>query len=266
MDEPTAGDPLQFDKAEFESGDEGLACTYCQRPILDAYYEVSGQTTCEDCRGDVETKRTQGSPASRVFKAIALGSIGGLIGAGVYYGVAVLTGYELGLIAIGVGILVGIGVRMGSGGAGGRGYQWLAAAMTYVAIVSTYIPFIIEGLEQTGEETTQSEDGAGVGQEEQRPTAEPTPEEALVTGEENPAVTAALLVLFVLALALFVLAAPFLALFESAAAIMGLIIIGIGVHQAWRLNAYRPLEVEGPFELGKRDSSGPELTFGSVDV
>ena len=160
MDEPTTGDPLQFDKAEFESGHEGLACTYCQRPILDAYYEVSGQTSCEDCRGDVEARRTQGSPAGRVFKAIALGSLGGLIGAGVYYGIAALTGYEFGLIAIGVGILVGIGVRMGSGGAGGRGYQWLAAAITYVAIVSTYIPLIIESLEQAGEETAQSEDGA----------------------------------------------------------------------------------------------------------
>ena len=204
---------------------------------------------------------TQGSAAGRVVKATVLGSIGGLIGAGIYYGIAALTGYEFGLIAIGVGILVGFGVRMGSGGTGGRGYQFLAAALTYIAIVSTYLPLILEGLAQAGEETTaQGEDSVGVGQEEQTPTAEVT------QAEDDAEVTAGLVVVYVFVLALIALAAPFLALFEGAGAIMGLIIIGIGVHQAWRLNAYQPLEVEGPFELGTRDSSGPGPTFGGVDV
>lgn len=255
MDESTSGGELQFDKAEFDSGDEGLTCAHCQRPILDAYYEVNGQTTCVDCRSHVETLRTQGSPAGRVVKAAVLGSIGGLIGAGVYYAIAATTGYEFSLIAIGVGILVGVGVRMGSGGAGGRGYQFLAAALTYIAIVSTYLPLLVQEITQAGEEMTVQD-----GQEEQATSAEVT------QAEDDTEVTTAMIVAYVFVLGFIAFAAPFLALFEGAGAVMGLIIIGIGVYQAWRINAYHPLEVEGPFELDARTSSAPAPTFGGVDV
>jgi hypothetical protein len=62
--------------------------------------------------------------AWRTLLRAALFGIGaGILGAAIYYGVLALTGYNIGLVAIGVGILVGRAVRKGSGGFGGRGYQ-----------------------------------------------------------------------------------------------------------------------------------------------
>ena len=49
-----------------------------------------------------------------------------------------LTGYEIGLIAVAVGWLVGGAVRLGSKGLGGKPFQALAVALTYLAIVSHY--------------------------------------------------------------------------------------------------------------------------------
>src|SRR5207248_894584 len=51
-----------------------------------------------------------------------------------------VTGYELGLIAIVVGLLVGGAVRKASHGRGGAVYQTIAIFMTYAAIVFNYTP------------------------------------------------------------------------------------------------------------------------------
>ncbi len=57
--------------------------------------------------------------------------------------VAIVTGYEIGLISILVGITVGKAIRRGSHGWGGRPQQILAVALTYFAITSSYIPVAI---------------------------------------------------------------------------------------------------------------------------
>ena len=47
----------------------------------------------------------------------------------------------------------------------------------------------------------------------------------------------------------FVLASPFLAGIQN---VIGLLIIGFALYEAWRVNAYTPFLVEGPFQLGAR--------------
>src|SRR3990172_4839918 len=136
---------LRFDKAKFdESGSSPLTCAFCPHDILGTYFEINGKTACKQCRAKVESSRTEGSSVGRAFRAVLGGAVGGIVGAGIYYAVLAVTGYEIGLVAIVVGLLVGFGVRWGSGGVGGRGYQVLAVAITYVAIVSTYVPFFVE--------------------------------------------------------------------------------------------------------------------------
>ena len=51
------------------------------------------------------------------------------------------TGYEIGLVAIVVGLLVGGAVRKGSGARGGWFYQLMAVALTYAAISGSYFIF-----------------------------------------------------------------------------------------------------------------------------
>ena len=217
---------LSFDKAKFdESGSPSLSCALCKRDVLGTYYEINGQTACEECRFRVESSRAEGSPFGRAFRALLGGGVGGIVGAGIYYAVLAVTGYEIGLVAIVVGLLVGFGVRWGSGGVGGRGYQVLAAAITYVAIVSTYVPFFVE---EARKQTEAAE------------TAPVEPEVVLTAGTFFVALAAVIL---------FVLAAPFLAGLQN---VIGILIIGFALYEAWRVNAHTPLQIEGPFQIGAR--------------
>jgi hypothetical protein len=260
--QPPSSDELQFDKAEVDGASAGpLVCQICERPLHDVYFEVNGHPSCEKCRYDVEAERNLGSGAARFARAIVGGSIGGLVGAVLYYAVLALTGYEVGLLAIVVGFLVGAGVRWGSRGRGGWAYQGLAIVLTYVAIVSTYVPLVFEQLKDMDEtEMAESQaqgaaEGAGGDVEPATPAAEaplsgtdagaPTEMQDLSAGD-----AAVGLVLF----GLLMLALPFLGGLEN---IMGLIIIGIGLYQAWAMNKRQALMIEGPLQVGRAPQSPP---------
>ncbi len=271
--QPPSSDELQFDKAEVAEESPGpLACHACQRSLYDAYFEVNGQPSCEKCRYDVESEQARGSGAARFGRAFVGGGSGALVGAGVYYGVLALTGFEVGIVAILVGFLVGAGVRWGSRGRGGWAYQSLAIALTYVAIVGTYVPLVFQQLgEMDDTEVTESqavnavpeaapaapagqaEEGQFVGDE---AFSETSGEVAL--SDDMPDVTAGEALVGLLLFGLFMLALPFLGGFEN---IMGLVIIGIGLYQAWVMNKRQPLLIEGPFQVGRP----PRRASASVD-
>src|SRR5262245_1702224 len=142
-------DTLQFDAAEpaTTTTSGAPACVACQKTLTDTYHTVNDKLLCEACRRRIEADWTGGSASSRASRAFLLGLGGAIVGAGIYYAVLALTGYEIGLIAIVVGFLVGKGVRMGSGNRGGPGYQAMAMALSYLAIVATYIPLILKSVE-----------------------------------------------------------------------------------------------------------------------
>jgi hypothetical protein len=64
----------------------------------------------------------------------------------VWYGIRVVTNYELGLIAIAIGFGVGKAVSWGSSGKGGWLYQLLALVLTYTSIVMNYIPDLVKAM------------------------------------------------------------------------------------------------------------------------
>lgn len=203
-----AGEPegLQFDRAERESGAvPAAACAACKRLIERTYYTVGTRVVCERCRAVMEALRTEGSGLERFLRAAGLGALAAAMGAGIYFGIVALTGYEFGLVAIVVGLLVGGAVRHGARGRGGWAYQALAMALTYAAIVSTYIPQIVRSLVAV---------------------AAPNTPWGLVV--------------------VIAFAAPFLGGWRN---IMGLIIIGIGLYQAWSMNRHVPVACAGPFTL-----------------
>src|SRR4051794_32113703 len=147
-DERSIGSPaegtLQFDRAEHTQEATGLSCAMCSTPLLHQYYDANGKHVCEVCRHKVDAVLAARPGAAGFFKALAGGLGGAVLGAGVYYAVLAITNYELSIIAILVGWLVGNGVRWGTRGKGGRAYQALAVFLTYMAIVSTYIPMIVK--------------------------------------------------------------------------------------------------------------------------
>lgn len=236
---------LQFDHAEFENPPAPSVCAECQKPLAGFYYDANGQTVCEACRYAIETRFNSGSRTGRFLKATAFGLVAAAVGFGIYYGIARLTGYEFGLIAIVVGFMVGIAVRIGSNGRGGWVYQALAILLTYLAIVSTYIPPIVAGLKEAAEQEARIEQANDTSQPSQAAAVTaPAPQPNAAPPSTLPApAQAAIAIAILLAIACL---APFLAGFQN---IIGIIIIGIGLYEAWKLNRRAELVITGPHTI-----------------
>jgi hypothetical protein len=89
---------------------------------------------CEQCATSMRGNLRDGGAFTRVIKATGLGLAGAACGGAVYTAVLAITHINAALVTILIGWLVGKGVHNGSGGRGGRGYQILAVAITYLAI------------------------------------------------------------------------------------------------------------------------------------
>lgn len=220
---------VQFTKAEFtDPASATTTCMACQQPVTDRYFEVNGQTACPGCTQQIEQAHAA-DPGLRGFLAAIVAGIGaGVAGALLYYAVLALTGYEFGLIAVVVGFLVGRAVHWGASGRGGLKYQALAVALTYLSIVSCYVPFIVQGLRNR---PPQQAAAGATAQPEAPPQAPPT------AGQ------------FAFALGIFaalVLASPFLAGFGN---IIGWLIIGFALFEAWKINRRPEVLVTGPYEV-----------------
>jgi hypothetical protein len=249
-----AGD-LQFDRVEGQSGQTpGGVCAQCGQPLRDVYYEVNGRVLCERCRRAAEADWAAGSSAGRFGKAVVFGLAAAAAGSALYYGVLALTGYEFGLIAIVVGFLVGAAVKKGSNGRGGWQYQTLAMFLTYTSIVSSYVPLIIRQVMTEEQSASQFGDTADIPLTASDTAAavlavdsESSPVVASGSGIESGVTTGPTNPVLVILLGIGVIyALPFLAGFQN---ILGLIIIAIGLYEAWKLNQRAKLTVAGPFKV-----------------
>lgn len=172
--------------------------------------------------------------------AAALGTL-------VYYVVLAVTGYDLALLAVAVGWLVGKAALRGSGGMGGRRLQAIAVALTYCSIVCSYVPDLYQefmkyqGKQEQARQESQAKktDGAAVNR--------PVPPPASTHAAEPPLSLGAALGMMALAAAFFfviALIAPVLGAVENP---IGLLIIAIGLFEAWKTTRRVALLVDGPY-------------------
>lgn len=131
--------PLQFDTAEYAGGAQP-ACAACKQQTTGEYFRANGQVFCARCRTLIENQL--GSPG-QLGRAALYGAGGAIAGGILYYAVLAITHLQIGLIAVAVGYMVGKAVRTGSGVPGGRKYQLLAVALTYISIAASYVPPIL---------------------------------------------------------------------------------------------------------------------------
>ncbi len=241
---------LQFDQAEFQGARDTAVCAVCGTGILGSYFQINGRVACEACRYRVEASFNSGSGSGRFVRALGAGTAAAVAGAVLYYAISALTGYEFGLIAIVVGVAVGAAVRWGARGRGGWRYQTLAMALTYLSITATYIPPIVSAIlerdgarrasaQQAATPASEKDASAAAGDPSTTPTADPVRPRRPGLGS--------VLILIVLLIAL-ACAAPFLAGVQNA---MGLIIIGIGLYEAWKINKRVPLTITGPHAIAR---------------
>ena len=153
MSPGTDQDEIQFERAEFAAETATGSGTVtrrsaCKAPIPDVYFEAGGKLVCAPCRDKIETMSHQGSRLGRVIKAVVFGTIAAALGAILYHAIMRITGLNIGLVAVVVGLMVGGAVKAGSGNRGGRFYQFLAVFLTYSAIAAMYTPDILGVLQK----------------------------------------------------------------------------------------------------------------------
>lgn len=222
-------DSIQFQTAEF--ADNTPKCSACKAAIPNEFFQLAGQNICSNCAEIV--RRHQELPSMAAF------SRGLLYGAGAallcfigYAAFIMITGIEVGLIAIAVGYAVGVAVRKGSNGLGGRRCQIAAVALTYFAITFSYIPVgIREYIKQS-------------------PSARAAAREATkgksITAEIAPTPGPSALLVGVVVLSGLALLSPFLNL-ASGGGILGLIILFFGLQRAWQVTRRDDRALTGPF-------------------
>jgi len=229
VNQPSGGS-LQFDHAERDGAARGASCAACGQPIATSYYEVNGRVTCQRCRNHIMTAWNRGSSAGRFARALGLGFGAAAVGAGIYFGIAALTGYEFGLVAIVVGVLVGSAVRKGSNGRGGWRYQLLAMFLTYTAVVVTDSSLIARELQKEWGARASSPAAAAAGV---NASTDTSPRPGL------PAIALGLAVIIALGYA-----APIMIGITSP---LHLLIAGFALYEAWKLNRGVALRVAGPY-------------------
>jgi hypothetical protein len=239
-------DKLQFDRAEPERGALGLTgtmtCSVCGSVLKDSYYVVNGHVVCDGCRRSAEADRNRGGSAGRFGKALVLGILATIACSIVWYVVLKATNSQLGILAVVVGLVIGGAVRKGSNGRGGWRYQTLAIFLTYTAIVSSYVPFIIEGMHERSAQAAKPSTPADT-LSPSTPAA--TTDSTAATSRDSKMGPIGFMIGIVVLLAI-LYATPFLAGIEN---LIGLLIIGFALYEAWKLNRRTELRVSGPHQV-----------------
>ena len=233
-------DNLQFDHAEPSPGASSssgtISCAVCKSLLPETYHVVNGHIVCDKCRRDAEADWNRGGAAGRFGKALGLGILATIACAVLWYAVLKFTNSQFGLLAILVGWVVGTAVMKGSNGRGGWRYQALAIFLTYTSIVSSYVPFIIEGFREQSVQTAK---------------VAASPDKTIVTADSTTgAATAAEIGPLGFAIGVVVLigvlyASPFL----MGQTIIGYLIIGFALYMAWKINLKTELSVSGPHQV-----------------
>ena len=277
----TDQDEIQFEQAEFPAETSAVQehvtrCNACTAAIPDVYFEAGGKVVCAPCRDKIEAMFHQGSRLGRGIKAVLFGTIAAALGAILYYAIMRITGLNIGLVAVVVGLMVGGAVKAGSGNRGGRFYQLLAVFLTYSAIVGMYVPKMLDVLRkgpgQNAPAQVADADGKPApapapleqakleaGKKDHAPAAQPAvqPAQAL---HERPNLGLVLLALGVLIG--FAYAIPVLVAFQ--APISGLI-FGFALWEAWKINRRVQLAFNGPFRLGTLHGDEPAIQPEEAD-
>jgi len=247
---------LQFEHAVPVAGaapaiSEHKICIPCRTAITDQYFHAQGQVVCPACAGRIEAGQ-QAPPAVSLLKAALYGGGAAFAGAALYALVAIITGLQIGLLAILVGIMVGRAIRHGSGGLGGRPQQILAVALTYFAITTSYIPVFIYDLAKHPPKTAQNGAKAVPPAAQSKADAVPAPTDAGLKPSQGPRPKMSFIVAlgFILLLAL---AAPFLSLTSGFSGLLTIVIIFFGLQRAWHLTGRTEILIAGPYSAGIAD-------------
>jgi hypothetical protein len=218
-------------------------CAECRGAIGDTYYEADQSVICAACHARLTAPGARHMSDGRFARALAFGGFAAFAGAAGYIALLATTGRELTLALLPIGFVVGRAVRMASAGRGGRRFQWLAVTLTYLAIATTYVPFVVKGYSRQSSvaagAATDSAPSRDLDARFLTVAAVAAPAPARVTSLGGAALGLG-------ALLLLAIAAPML---ESATHVAGALITLATLFVAWRMNRRGDVMITGPFRV-----------------
>lgn len=130
------------DTEETGDGPTGVSCTGCGVALAGGHFLLNGTPWCPTCKEEMQhqTRFT----FRKLLKSCLAGYVGAIVAGGLWALVTIVTGYQLGLIAIFVGLIVGHAVRWGARPATGRRFQILALALTVLGLSYSTIPMLVK--------------------------------------------------------------------------------------------------------------------------
>lgn len=213
-------------------------CAECRGPIVDTYFEADKGVICAACQSRL-TAGAAHANQGHLWRAVVLGVTAAMGSAAVYFALLATIGREMTVLLLILGFVVGKAVRVGSGGRGGRRFQWLAVALTYLAVAATYVPFVMKGYSRQSMAVAET-------------FAMPTPD-ARYLGVASTSLTATTTApslgsaaLGFSGLLLLALAAPFL---EGVNNVFALLFTLGAMAQAWRMNRSTARVITGPYRV-----------------
>ena len=156
MSKPADLTPLQLGSKAGQS----VQCAQCQQQIpAGQYYSYKGRKgadlfLCSSCRDRAEQALQAETKNPNLIGALTLGLLAGLLAGGIWYAIVVVTGYEIGYVAIGIGYLIGHGVLIGSGKKRAASLQLLSGGIALCSLLAanyfTFLHFLRKTLLEQG--------------------------------------------------------------------------------------------------------------------
>ena len=242
---------LQFDRVatdtpsppEIVRGAPAVVCEGCKSTLDTEYYQVNGHTFCDRCRARLEHSAEIPRGLAPLLVAALFGLGAGIVGAAIYYAVIAIANLEIGIVAILLGYMVGYAVRKSAGGRGGRRFQILAVALTYLSVAFAYTPLIVKAAMEHRSRPPAAAASA-------TSTVPDPPSANARSAKSGPGLLVALAMMFGLIVAL-----PVIVVVESVpSGLISAFIIYIGMRQAWKMTGAPTLDVSGPYRIGTASS------------
>jgi hypothetical protein len=247
MQDNQANQIPQFSTADYGTSQTGDTCKVCKHPVGRTYYRANNAVVCGRCTDNLKRQLPQDSHAAFV-RAILFGVGGFAVGMALYAGFVIATGISIGYLALAVGFIIGKAMMTGSNGVGGRRYQIVAVLLTYAAVSIAYVPILIHFMNKQRTERAAITQKASNNPARNAQVEPSTGNAPVPTSRPNLGAIAG-------RLALWGLASPFLRLQYGPSAILGLVILAVGMQFAWKMTARNGMVITGPFQSASAASA-----------
>ena len=120
-----------------------LACSACQKNIEEQFFIAEEQAYCPHCKSEIFDKKLG---FRDYLPAFGFGLAGAALRGFLDFVVTAATDTQWAILALVMGFMVGQGIKKGNGGRGGRLFQFMAVALTYLAISGSLSSLVVKEL------------------------------------------------------------------------------------------------------------------------